>query len=105
MSNVLKEAKAWPFTFGGDEHTGWLPPGAITPPSTPTEPEFLDITIEQSDGGYLLIWNTRLSATCRDSLPPKAGDTWHMTLHDAEKAAELQFGIRSNDWTDVNGEG
>jgi hypothetical protein len=34
MSTVLKKVEAWPFTFGGEEHSGWLPPEAATPKPT-----------------------------------------------------------------------
>src|SRR5690606_7634669 len=59
-----QEVEAWPVTFGGKEHCGWLPPHAATPKATPIEKELLDVRIEQCDGGYLLIWEARTSATC-----------------------------------------
>lgn len=95
---MLKKVDGWPFTFGGDIHSGWLPPGAAIPLPTPIEHEFLDISIEAEGSGYLLIWNARSSATCRDRRPPKTGDTWHATLADAEQAAFEEFGIEPQHW-------
>ncbi len=101
MSTVLKRVEAWPFTFGGEEHSGWLPPDALKPKPTPIEPELLDVTIGRADGGYLLIWAARPSATCREMLPPKTGDTWHETIEDAEAAAREYFGIEHEHWRDI----
>jgi hypothetical protein len=61
----------------------------------------LDVTIEQTDGGFLLIWAARPSATCRDALLPKSGDTWHETIEDAEAAAYEYFGIQHADWRNI----
>jgi hypothetical protein len=101
MSTVLKKVEGWPFAFGGEEHSGWLPPEAVTPRPTPVERELLDVQIESTDGGYLLTWAARSSPTCRDSLPPKTGDTWHETIEDAEAPARDAFGIEHEHWTDI----
>jgi hypothetical protein len=103
MGTVIKKVEAWPLTFGGKEHCGWLPPHAATPKATPVEKELLHVRIEQCDGGYLLIWEARTSATCGDVSPPKSGDTWHETLEDAEKAAHDHFGIEHGHWADILG--
>ena len=105
MNTVLKMVEAWSFAFGGEEHTGWLPKNAIRPKPTPVEHELLDVQIESADGGFLLIWAARPSPTCRDSLPPKAGDTWHETVGDAEAAARDAFGIEHEHWIHVQGLG
>jgi hypothetical protein len=95
---VLKKVDGWPFTFGGEAHTGWLPPGAAIPLPTPVEHERLDVAIEAADGDYLLIWTAQPSQTCRDAGPPKCGDTWHQTLAQAEEDARETFGIGHQHW-------
>lgn len=101
MSTVLKKVEAWPFAFGGEKHSGWLPSNAVTPKPTPVERELLDVQIESTDSGYLLTWAARPSPTCRELLPPKVGDTWHETIEDAEAAAHDYFGIEHEHWTDI----
>lgn len=96
---VVKKVEAWSFAFGGENHSGWLPPNAATPLPTPIEHEVLDVIIEKNEGGYLLIWAARPSPTCHKSLPPKAGDSWHETIEDAEAAARDWFGIEERHWT------
>jgi hypothetical protein len=90
---VIKKVEGWPFTFGGEVHSGWLPPGAATPLPTPIEHEVLDVAIVTCDGGYLLEWAARPSEICGKLLPPKVGDSWHETIDDAEAAAQEWFGI------------
>jgi hypothetical protein len=101
MGTIVKKVEGWSFVFGGEAHSGWLPPGAAMPLPTPVEHETLDVRIEATDGGYLLIWTARLSPTCRELRPPKAGDTWHQTLKDAEDDALESFGIQASDWIEV----
>ena len=102
MATVLKKVEGWPFTFGGALHSGWLPPEAAPPPPRPTHREVLDITIEEENGGYLLIYAARPSPTCPEPVrAPYAGDTWHDTLEEAEEAAYEYFGVRREDWSDV----
>ena len=98
MRTVLKKVEAWPFAFGGEEPSGWLPPEAATPRPTPIEHELLDVEIESVDGGFLLRWAARPSPTCRELRPPKMGDTWHETVEDAEVAAREAFGIEHGHW-------
>lgn len=96
---VIKKVNAWPFAFGGEAHSGWLPPNSTVPLPTPVEQELLDISIEGSDvEGYLLIWMARPSATCSEPVPPKSGDTWHETIEEAEMAARDIFGIERSHW-------
>jgi hypothetical protein len=102
MSAVIKKIEGWSFAFGGNQHSGWLPPGAKTPLPTPIEHEVLDIEIEQIEGGYLLIWKARPSPTCSDMRPPKVGDNWLQSLSDALDEARRHFGIPIDKWTDVN---
>ena len=74
MAIVLKKVEGWRVTFGGELHSGWLPPEAAPPLPRPTQPELLDITIEQEGGGsgYLLIYEARPSATCAKLVRPEA---------------------------------
>ena len=102
MNTALKKVEAWPFTFGGEEHNGWLPSEAVMPKPAPTERVLLDVMIEQIEGGYLLVWAARPSATCHDKLASKTGDTWHETIEDAESAAREYFGIDHGHWTDTS---
>ena len=105
MATIVRKVEAWPFTFGGELHAGWLPPEAAPPEPAATHRELLDITIEQEDAGvgFLLIHTARWSPTCPEPLPPCAGDSWHETLQDAEAAAYETFGIEPEDWiTDTN---
>ena len=95
---ILKRVEGWPVTFGGEVHSGWLPPNAATPLPMPIEHEVLDVTIEAEGGGYLLIWTARPSETCRELGPPKTGDTWHETVENAEAAAQESFGIEKHHW-------
>jgi hypothetical protein len=96
---VVKKVAGWPCTFGGEMHSGWLPANAASPLPTPEEHEVLDVVIEHLDGGYLLVWQACPSETCRESRPPKTGDSWHETLADAEVAAREWFGIEAQNWT------
>src|SRR5687767_2864454 len=101
ISTVLKRLQASAVTLGGEEHTGWLPSDAVRPRPTPAEREVVDVQIESTDGGYLLAWAARPSPTCRESRPPKVGDTWHQTIEEAEAAAREAFGNQHEHWTDV----
>jgi hypothetical protein len=96
---ILKKVEGWPFAFGGEIHSGRLPPNAALPLPTPVEHELLDITIEEIDGGYLLIWAARPSMTYKALDAPKTGDSWHETIEDAELAAQEAFGVTSQHWT------
>ena len=76
---VIKRVLGLPFRFGGAQHSGWLPPGAITPLPTPIEDVILDVEIEAVDGGFLLIYQSRDGS--------KFADSWFQTLEQAEAAA------------------
>jgi hypothetical protein len=97
--HVVKQVDGWPFVFGGEPHSGWLPPDAAMPLPTAEEHEILDVVIEQCDGGYLLVWAARPSDTCSEMGPPKTGDNWHETVEAAEATAQEFFGIERGDWT------
>lgn len=46
---IVKQILGRKVSFGGQEHSGWLPPGAATPKPTPVELVELNIRIE-NDG-------------------------------------------------------
>ena len=43
-----------PVRFGGEEHSGWLPANAATPPPTPVEDALVDFEIYELEDGYTL---------------------------------------------------
>jgi hypothetical protein len=47
------------------------------------------LEITDSEGGFLLI---------RRSLTGFAGDTWHATLDEAKRQAEVEFGVEAAEW-------
>ena len=83
--------------FGGEEHSGWLPPGASRPPPTPVEHLVLDLEIleEEGSGGYLLCWSSRDGT--------RQGDLWFEAPADARKAAASYFGAPEDRWEQVAG--
>lgn len=89
---IIKQILGWKVSFGGEEHSGWLPPEAATPKPTPVEMVELNLRIEKmSDGeGYYLIWEDHSGSYC--------GDTWHQTVDDAVEAAKLYFEIDAGKW-------
>ncbi len=102
MGTIIRRISGWPFTFGGEDHCGWLPPEASKPMPTPRDQEVLDVQIvKQADGGYILEWAARPSPTCFELHPPKIGDLWCETVEDAEASAYQNFGIRREDWLTV----
>jgi hypothetical protein len=88
--SVLKCITGLPFRFGGEEHSGWLPPGAAKPLPTPIEDVVLDVEIQSDPSGFLLCWNSRDGKRC--------GDNWFQTLTEAENAGRDYFGIEPNQW-------
>jgi hypothetical protein len=79
--------------FGGEEHSGWLPPNAPTPRPTPIRHAILDIRILSDSSGYILEWASQNT----DDI----GDTWHETIQDAEQQAETLFGVQANEWREI----
>jgi hypothetical protein len=79
-----------PFRFGGEEHVGWLPPGAAKPLPTPVQDVLLTVEIQSDLCGFFLCWYCDERARC--------GDSWHRTLAEAEHAAHKQFGIEPAQW-------
>ena len=90
---VIKHLLAVPVRFGGEEHAGWLPANAATPPPTPVEDAVVDLKVHEVDGGYILAWYSRNTS--------HHGDSWHETLHDALEQASTEFGARPEEWCSV----
>ena len=78
--------------FGGEAHTGWLPPGAAQPLPVPTRTVDLKLRI-RADGsqGFLLEWDGGAIEDC--------GDTWHAKLEEAFALAEVCFGVLRDEWS------
>jgi hypothetical protein len=87
---VIKRVLGLPFRFGGEEHSGWLPPGAAMPLPTPIEDVVLDVEIEAIEGGFIFFWQSRDGS--------RIGDSWHRTLQEAEEAAREELGIERDQW-------
>jgi hypothetical protein len=92
---VLKQVLANPIRFGGEKHRGWLPSDAALPPSNQLENAFVDVRILETEGGFILEWESRNT--------DHGGDTWHQTIGDAEDQAQHQFGIQTSDWQAPDG--
>jgi hypothetical protein len=90
---VIKRLLAVPVRFGGEEHSGWLPANASTPPPTPVEDALVDFEVNELEGGYILEWFSRNTN--------HHGDSWHETLDDALEQASAEFGVRPEEWHSV----
>jgi hypothetical protein len=78
-------------TIGGEPHSGWLPPGAITPLPTPKREVVLRFTIESEDSGYLLIVDSDDGSV--------RGDTWHKSVADAQAQAKIWYDVPPSVWS------
>jgi hypothetical protein len=88
---TVVKATRYTVVFGGEAHSGWLPPGAAMPARTPERVVDLELRILQNGSdGFLLEW---AGPTAADS-----GDTWHPTIEEALEQAEASFGIKPSDW-------
>jgi hypothetical protein len=90
---VIKRLPAVPVRFGGEEHSGWLPANAATPPPMPVEDALVDFEVHEVEGGYILAWFSRNTS--------HHGDSWHETLEDALEQASTKFGLRPEEWHSV----
>ncbi|HVU89880.1 MAG TPA: hypothetical protein VHD36_21295 [Pirellulales bacterium] len=78
--------------IGGEEHSGWLPAGAVKPLPTPVRDVLVDIEIERNGpNDCLLICAAQDGSFCWDD--------WFQSIDDAERAAKERYGIESRDWT------
>jgi predicted secreted protein len=93
MSEGAKRIVGLEIHLGGEEPTGWLPPGASKPLPTPVRDVLVDLTIEFDGSGYLLVCCAQDGSFC--------WDTWHESLADAEQAAADTYGVRAEQWLDV----
>ena len=94
---VMERIDAFRVTFGGEPHSGWLPPGAAVPMPTPVHEVELDLTIESEDGGgFLLIYVSRDGSV--------RGDTWHESVANAREQAHFWFDVPTDAWRVVNGD-
>jgi len=91
---VIKRLSAVPIRFGGEEHFGWLPTNAATPPPTPEEQAVVDFEISEVEGGYILQWYSRNTR--------HHGDLWYATLEGALEQASIDFGIHPREWRAVD---
>jgi hypothetical protein len=90
-TNPLKRATDIPMRLGGEQHRGWLPPGAAKPLPTPMRTVLVDIEIVRNGpNDCLLICAAQDGSFC--------WDTWFPSLDDAERAAKEQYGIESHHW-------
>jgi hypothetical protein len=98
---VIKHLSAVPIRFGGEEHSGWLPANAATPPPTPVEEALVDFEISELEGGggYIFEWDSRKPLRVTSG-PPRA-DLWYETLEDTLEQAFLSFGIQPDQWQAV----
>jgi hypothetical protein len=88
---VVRRVQNRTVRFGGEEHSGWLPPGAAQPLPTPTIDVLLNLEIAIGDGsGYFL--------QCSSTNTSYIGDTWHEDLEGAIEQATVQFGIEPAEW-------
>ena len=88
---VLKRVSGHSWTYGGEEHSGWLPAGAARPPRTPIVTVTLDLEIVADGSGFLVVYRARED----ESL---TGDWWLATAEDAQVWAEERFGVRPDRW-------
>lgn len=87
---LIKRVRGVPFQFGGEEHSGWLPPGAAIPLPTPIVNVLLDVEIRFDGHGYSLCWLSQDGTI--------GSDLWLESLADAELVAAEDFGIAASQW-------
>ena len=93
MLTIVKRISSHHVMVGGEEHFGWLPEGATAPLATPVRDVAFNIEIQFDGSGYVLQFLSEAGDI--------AGDTWHQTLEDAERAAREDFGVRNDQWQTV----
>jgi hypothetical protein len=91
QNRVVKRITGLPFRIGGEEHSGWLPPGAAKPLPTPVRDLLVDLEIEFDGAAYFLF--------CEAQDGSFRWDTWHQSLADAELCAAETYGIQAGQWT------
>jgi len=91
---VLQQVIGKSVALGGEEASGWIPSTATTPLPTPMEEAIFDVRILESEGGFILEWQSRKGSYSNDS--------WHTTIEDAKREAMNQFGIEASEWQEVD---
>ena len=86
---VIKRLAAVRIRFGGEEHFGWLPANAATPPPAPLEEALLDLEVSEVQGGHILHWHSRNRR--------HHGDLWYETLEDVLERARIAFDIHPDE--------
>jgi hypothetical protein len=84
---VIMRLLAVPVRFGGEEHSGWLPANAVTPPPTPVEDALVDFEIDELEGGYILAWYSR--NTGHRGARKQAAQEYFSELFDPDLAVEV----------------
>lgn len=79
MPRIIFQLRKRSHSFGDDEPPGWLTPNIPRPPRSPKQTVILDISIEESDGRFLLKWT--------GPAPEYSGRFWYEELAYAEHAA------------------
>jgi hypothetical protein len=87
---VISRIQNFKTTVGGQQHSGWLPPGAANPMPTPIRDVVLNFIIEFDGAGYLLIVDSADGSI--------HGDTWHKSIDDAMEQAQLWYKIAPSMW-------
>ena len=91
--DVVKRISGVRVQFGGEEHSGWLPPGAAKPLPTPITQHVLDFDIQGDGGnGFVLCYESQDGQV--------SGDNWFSTLAEAVRAASEWYGIDPSQWSD-----
>ncbi len=91
MTDVIKRLTGVSAQFGGEQHTGWLPPGAARPLPTPLRQVLLNIWIESDGGsGFLMCYEADDGST--------AGDFWFASRAEAIRGAEEMLGVEASLW-------
>jgi hypothetical protein len=91
---ILKQVLGKQIEFGGEEHTRWLPLNSAVPSPTHVDKVAMDVRIFETDGGFIVEWESQNLQHSNDS--------WHTTLADAQEYAQNQFGIEPSEWGNSN---
>ena len=89
-NRVIKRVVGLAIRLGGQQHSGWLPPGAANPLPTPARDVLIDLEIEFDGSGYLLICQAQDGSFC--------WDTWCESMEKAEMQAAEEYGIQPSQW-------
>lgn len=93
---ILLQAPALQSIIGMDAPVGWLPPGAAPPLPMPPEQALLDIRIFEEEGVFTLAWRSHSVVAGRPA--SSVGQRNFSSLIEAEREAEMQFGLTEIDW-------